>query len=527
MNEQYLVPQGHGQLARIYPADEIRPLDVYRGGESDEEPRMDWLATISAGERGQNNVPKRSQQGEIYLHDPNSRALGLKKALEVNGWKHLTVAFPSNDPRDFLQQHFVRYSQTRLEAFGDKRSIQVLDPKGGRHVYLAGSEAYLQEIATCKVSCSLFFVLAQWQQDGSSTVILPDGAGVYRLRTTSRNSLRNFIASIRQVSRFTRGQLMGIPFELAIDFREVVDTTGAKRKVPVWTLVMRPPETIMLTSRTFRQVVQRSLAEGAALMLPMPQVETWETAEREVAALEEPMRASHFVRVSDTEVVDRETGEVLAARPMHVDEPSQRDIELMAAGGVCDVKQVLKTWHVNVKGTRLATEEGRHEFVRQYTEGRFASLRAYLEQATEDEAARLLAAAGEALRKEEEPTPSLPTSQPISPISEKMQARWNELKAEALQWQVPVPNVDFSKVDTTLVQALGKLLAARIAFAKLATQAAKQGINIAFDANTATLETVLAQTKALELRLQAPSSPPPGVPTDAEYDEYAREDVEI
>src|SRR3954452_20617025 len=75
-------------------------LDPYaEGGVSQEEPRLDALATISAGYRkqgegGHAGLPQVSRDGKLYLHDPKGRAPGLKKALEARGFLGLTIAFP-------------------------------------------------------------------------------------------------------------------------------------------------------------------------------------------------------------------------------------------------------------------------------------------------------------------------------------------------------------------------------------------------------------------------------------------------
>lgn len=224
----------------VAPIDQWRILDTFSGGYSDAPTRVDALATISAGYRGPERngrpgLPQRSTDGTIYLHDPDGRAPGLAEALAQGEQKRLTVAFPLDDPRQFIHQSFRRYSASRLEAYGDANSLTEIvlrrtgqTDKDGKPIleadhmqYAAGTAQYADLVRTCKNYYDIYFCLAEWTANGPE-VVQPDGFGLYRLRTTSRHTIRNIEAALRYVAQFTRGRLAGIPFELRIEDRKSV-----------------------------------------------------------------------------------------------------------------------------------------------------------------------------------------------------------------------------------------------------------------------------------------------------------------
>lgn len=375
----------NNQMATVHPVDQalaaaradndqFRVLDVYaEDGITTVETRMDALATISAGFRGavqdgRVGRPQRSTDGTIYVHGLPERSRRLREILKRNGGKGLTIAFPFDQLSAFIQQRYVLYSATRLEAYGDERGITYTrvqgegkDATATRHFYAAGTEGFAKLLARVKASVSVYFVLAEWTETGAR-IIMPDGAGLYRLRFTSRNSLRNLIADIRYVQQFTHGRIAGVPFELSIDYREVSDATGAKRNVPVWCAVSRPPGGITLSSENWRGLISSSLQQGAALMLPAPSPESME-----LAALEGP-----------AEDLDEITVEL----------PSE---EQLTRGATCDAAYWKRRWGAIVDGTRYDTAEGRANFVRGFTREAYGSLAAFLSQAGEHEASELIA----------------------------------------------------------------------------------------------------------------------------------------
>ncbi len=378
--------QGRAVVATSSPTpliDAFAVLDVYAGGISDEPPRVEALATISAGYRGKPRgdkpgLPQRSTDGTIYLHDPNGRAPGLKRALDASGGKRLTVAFPFDDPARFIHCRFMAYSATELLAFGDDAHLMVLVPGRGYRRVEAGTDRYLEWVAKSKVSVSVYFCLAEWGPDGPE-IVFPDGVGAYyRLRFTSRHSLRSILAGLRSIGQFTRGRVAGVPFDLAIDYREVADATGRKRVIPVWSIASKPPGGHRLTSRNFNDVMALALEQGAALMLPPPPEPTFEEALAE----------------GPSDDLDDAVVEGVA-----VGAPSDRELDLIARGGRCNAEYFRSMFFMVVRGTDLDGEESeaRAQWFRLYTGGKHEGLATFLADATEKDAQAMVLAVNESL----------------------------------------------------------------------------------------------------------------------------------
>jgi len=370
-------------------------LNPYSGRDARDD-YEDALATISAGYRvgdGPQYQPRASIDGTIYLHDPDGRAPGLAAALDATGKKSLTVAFLADDPERIVSQRFMAYSASRLLAYGDEQRITHIrwkddgDEKKGfeRVLFERGTDEYERARAKCKVYASVYWALSRYDPDGQPEVLFPDGLGFYRLRTTSLNSLRALRASLQNVRRLTNGRLRGIPFELSIGYREVARPNGRKTRIPVWQAILRPPEGIVLGSRTFAVLAQAGLQEGRMLALPAPSDALIEAeAYREVEWADSP-----------------DSGDV--------PEPPQAEAELVARGGRCDAAYWLARWHATAAGSRYADDEERHHLIVALTRGRYASLRTFLADATEQEAAQLVmtleqAKAADAAEPEAEPT---------------------------------------------------------------------------------------------------------------------------
>lgn len=366
MNSQALQVMDGGEV------EDFRPLDQYAAGYTDEPARIDALATVSAGYRaiskdGKLGLPQRSTDGTIFLHDPEGRAPGLKAALAKTNGKRLTIAFPLDDPKAFVQMRFVRYSATRLEAYGDEKAIELIGEDGKRQTLTAGTPQYAAFVKDAKTKCavSVYFCLAEWTPDGPQ-VVFPDGFGYYRLRTTSRNTLRSLESQLKTVSKFTRGHIAGVPFDLSIDYPEVADSTGRRRKVPVFRFVCKPPQQIALTSKTFAGIVGSALSEGQKLLaLPAPVEETVETAAYELI------------------------------------EPTDDEIAALENGGLCEPEFWRGAYHATVQGTELEGDDKRHDLVRAYTDGALESLEDYLAQASEKQASDFMAFVRDQLPKPE------------------------------------------------------------------------------------------------------------------------------
>lgn len=250
----------------------------------------DALATISAGtfeERNGRKIPKRSQDGTIYISDPSNRAPELAKRLKATQGKHLTIAFLHNDPRQFIQQRFAKYGNPRI--YGDTTQLTVIDKNSKkRDVYHAGTDGYQHWLKECKPQYNVYFVLAEWGQDNTPNILMPDGFGYYRLRTNSRNSIRNIVSFLHNLYGVTNNQVFGIPLNLSIIYQESVDANGINQRIPVWSLIMQPPGGIELSSRNFAQLTHggfRAIQSMGAAALPAPTQETVEDFEREIEVL--------------------------------------------------------------------------------------------------------------------------------------------------------------------------------------------------------------------------------------------------
>lgn len=461
------------------PAGTLRRLDTYGTGLVEDQPRVEALALISCGYRapGQGDRPglprasRREDARRIHLHDPDSRAPRLAAALEAGEYRRLTIAFPVDDPAAFVLQRFTRYSQTRLEAYGDEHAatfIDASDPKKPVHrTFEKGSPEYERLVRTCKADTRIAFCLAEWTDQGPE-VIFPDGLGFYALRTTSRHSVRSILQTLAYTQRFTGGRLAGLPFELSVTFREVAGTDGSKRMIPVWTITTRPPEGIRLSSRTFAGIATAALQQGAALMLPAPDAGSWEDAEA-------------------------------LGPPVTVEEPSADDLDQLERGGLCDAEHYRRLWFATASGTRFDAEQDRHAWLMEATRGRFNSLASFLGQASEAEASALLArfalavarekaamdpaeqarlvATYDAIYREDDdaPTPSAtvdPEPQAAPPPVDEWRRR-SELEARAQAVGLPVPTL---RVDTPVDQVRedNDALEARIRDREIDTRLAQQ-----------------------------------------------------
>lgn len=253
----------------------------------DRAERTDTFACISAGYKNDRGTPVVSRDGTIYIADPENRAPGLAKALAKGGGKRLTIAMPSNNPREFVSESFRLEGKTRLEAFGDESSITVIKANGDRVVHPAGTPDYKVWREKCKVSTSIYFLLAEYDAADQPQLVYPDGMGLYRLRTTSPNTRDNLMSQLRQISRMTGGWVAGFPLEVSITYRNLAGPLGDKRNCPVFVFALKPPKLMTLTSRAFAQIAigaKETLSLAPQLALP----EARETLEQALADFDEP-----------------------------------------------------------------------------------------------------------------------------------------------------------------------------------------------------------------------------------------------
>ena len=371
------------RAADIITPDAPVMLDPYAAGEVPLGGQLDALATISAGrkvKRGNGYIPQVSRDGTIYIHDPEGRAPGLAEALKEQGGKRLIIAFPSHDWQGFVQQRFARYSASRLEGYGDAKQFTVIGPKGERMVYPAGTPEYEMETHNSKNAVSVYFFLARWGgediQSAAPQIYFPDGFGVYRLRFTSRNSLRNLLATIRELQGLTAGRIAGVPLELRLVYREVADPTGARRRVPVWTFTLKPPGQLALTNETFRVIVQRGLEAGESLKL-----EALEPPSETLEDMEQALLRGELLE----ERVPVEAGQPPAPRAAEasadVAEPDDAALEQLATGYVPETWT--RNWFAAVDGTPYREDAARAWLISDITDGEYDSLAAVIEAGEE------------------------------------------------------------------------------------------------------------------------------------------------
>lgn len=348
-------------------------LDTYAGGIVHDETRIDALATISAGYRDSKGMPQRSRDGTIYLHDPEGRAPGLARILEANGGKQLTVAFAFNSISEFIQQRYSAYSRSALLAYGDHTGITEIIKKGSdaEHVlHLPGTPDFDRVLGICKVSVSVYFSLVEWK-DNTPVMIWPDGFGQYRLRFTSRNSLRNLMGQLQRLAVFTGGRFAGIPFDLRIVNREVADPNGMKRTIPAWTITMNSPAGLSMDSSTFRQLASAGVEEARKLQLDPPAPETLDMALLDMPDFD--MDSPAVVAETATTRPDRvvKNGRIMENLDdiidVEISEPTERDLKLMMADFDYDTE--LNRFFAAVDGTPLDDDAARAQVLAREFDG--------------------------------------------------------------------------------------------------------------------------------------------------------------
>lgn len=419
------------------PIDNFQILDHIAGGLVAPRQQQPTLATISAGYlqpggQGGYSKPVVSRDGTIYVNGKqNLQAAfetvpGLAKALQATNRKRLTIAFPFDDLALFIQQRFSRYSATALELYGDQDGLtriktvseEVTDQRTGEirtrpkvvHEKLpADSDEFVQALELVKTQTSVYFLLAEWKDD-VARVVMPDGMGLYRLRMTSRNSINSIVNSLRWIAKLTGGRIAGVPFDLFLENQNVVGPDGKRRDVPVWQLVMKPPKQIELTTANFQVVMGNALEQGERLkVLPAPR----ETVE--YAALEAP-----DIDLDIPDVNEGEPDPALTPRTV-----TQREIDLVARGGLCDAPRERMNFFASFNHTALRDQTTRAQVIREFTNGRCASLRDYLADATQAEA-RALYVHCQALAERQKTADPEPEPVPAAAAEEPPAAQWTD-----------------------------------------------------------------------------------------------------
>jgi hypothetical protein len=366
--------QSLAQPGTVVPMQRLDPFA--QGGIAAQPGRLAPLAIVSLGYRqtpkhdGELGLPRATRREDekwLHLHDPDGRAPGLAEVLRDGAHRRLTIAFPLDEPQAFIQQTFVRWSASALEVYGDATGLRVIDArdqKNPKHTLVpTGHPEFDRIVKTCKAETRIYFALAEWLPtaegaEPQSRVLFPDGFGFYCFKTSGRHSAAEIIGYLESFRTFTRGRLAGIPFDLVVNFREVVGPDGKKRVVPVGNIVARPPAQTVLDSKTFRVLATAGLEEGRNLQLP---------------ALPSPEELAH------------------EGPPELEDDVPEGAVRRLAAGDFpCDYQLVVKTWHAMVRGTPLEADEARAEWLRAWSKGDFTTLTA-LRNLTQREATQMLA----------------------------------------------------------------------------------------------------------------------------------------
>lgn len=395
-------------------------LKPYAGGLVSEAPRVDALATISAGYKNRDGFPVVSRDGTIYIRDA-ARAPGLVAELERRGNKALTIALVSDRVEDVIQQRFTAYSKTRLEAHGDADQITVIHLKDtgrkdrqGNAVMVgeretvrreANAPRYGQLAASMKVQTSLYFALATWEGE-QPRLIFPDGLGLYRLAFTSLNSAEAIKAQLAHIAGLTGDRVAGVPLELSIVYRDHAGPDGVRRNVPIWSLVLHPPQTIKLDPARVASILQSGIDQARALAIAAPSPETID-----LAVYEGP-----DVDMDDARVID---GEVMP--------PSRRDMKRLSGGGpITNPGRARAEFFMAVgRKSALYHEDGRAPFVQAFTNGRTDSLATFIETTTLHEWADFMDAVSDWTRQEAESRQDQPAA--ASPTPERSGRSYEDL----------------------------------------------------------------------------------------------------
>lgn len=356
------------------------PLDPHAGGFSKfrATDALDALGVISAGHKpkaaeGKTAYPLPSRDGIIYVSGDPMRCQGLIDHLRAREMQSALIAFPYDNPRQFIRQSFRRYTASRLEAWGDEERltfIQIVREANGKQpaeirritVY-AGTPEYARLAATCKSYFRIHFQLAEWDERGPAFVF-PDGMGWYAIRTTSLHTVRNLQAALIYAASLNRGSFRGIPFETRLTYPEVAGPDGRKRTIPTFAFTVRPPagangEVVRLDAAQWRALTDGARNQASMLALPAPEPESWDRA-----ALEGPLVADE-------------------------DQPDDLAFAQMQRGGTCDAEAARRRFFATTDGTYYDTAEARAEFMTAFTDGAHTSLATYLAVATEADATRL------------------------------------------------------------------------------------------------------------------------------------------
>jgi hypothetical protein len=172
-----------------------------------------------------------------------------------------------------------------------------------------------------------------------------------------------------------------VPLELSIAYQNMAGPDGVQRtRVPVWSLVLNPPETIALTAGRVSEVLELGIQQASQLAIAVPARETLE-----YAAYEGPD-------------VDLDSADVIEGQAVEV---TQQDADRLAGGGPIANRDRARTeFFLAVGRTSLRDDESRAQFVSAFTNGRTDSLAVFIETTSVKEWRRFMEAVAEWVAQE-------------------------------------------------------------------------------------------------------------------------------
>lgn len=232
-----------------------------------------WAATISAGFM-KDGKPQVARDKKIQLHKDMADCSGIEAALDATGYSSLTITMLYDNVNECLKQLFCNYGSTKIFGDSDKLTcMKIADGKVARTEILKGDPRFKATLETCKVSTFVPFYLAEWDSDGADAqprITFPDGLIPYRLRFTSKHSVNSFVQCLLSAKKITGGKLAGIPLTLSLVNKKVMTPTLERREVPVWSLVLKHPSGLPMTTNQVRSILQAGIEDAAQLALEAP-----------------------------------------------------------------------------------------------------------------------------------------------------------------------------------------------------------------------------------------------------------------
>jgi hypothetical protein len=156
--------------------------------------------------------------------------------------REITVAFPSDDPDNFMPQYLASYrgggGRHELWCKGDGIVARRADGAGGyTEMQCEYRDCPIFQEGKCKELTRLLFLLPE-----------VEGIGVWELDTTSYHSAQNLVSSIQLIRQLTRGKIAMIPLKLRV-VPKVVNPDGRTKTIYVLDLKLENIKLMDLLNR--------------------------------------------------------------------------------------------------------------------------------------------------------------------------------------------------------------------------------------------------------------------------------------